>query len=198
MKIYWHPQTRASRMIWMVEEAGVDYDVVRINIGDRSEPRPPEFLQASPMGKVPALSDGNVHMAESAAMCLYLADRYAPGKLAPNIDSDERGEFLYWLFYAPSVIEPAMSELAAGTEANPQRNAWGDFGSMIRQWCNRMEGRDWVLDSGFSAADVMLGSSAVFLRMFKMLPDGTQVLADYADRCLARPGYATAMAMESS
>ena len=181
----------------MAEEAGVDYEIVPIDIRDPEAPRPAGFAAASPMGKVPALSDGPVHMAESAAMCLYLAERYAPGRLAPGVESPERGTFLYWLFFTPAVIEPAMSEQVASIEPNPPRNGWGSFESMIKLWSERLANREWVLDSGFSAADVMLGSSATFLRMFGILPDGATVLSEYADRCLARPGYAKAMAMES-
>ncbi|MEO1573426.1 MAG: glutathione S-transferase [Pseudomonadota bacterium] len=198
MKLYWCAQTRASRMVWMLEEAGVAYDLVTIDIRNPDAPRPPEFLAASPMGKVPALSDGNVHMAESAAMCLYIADRYAPGRLAPAIDSDERADFLQWLFFTPAVIEPAMSEKATGAEPRRATSGWGSFDAMIDAWTARMTSREWVLDSGFSAADVMLGGSAAFLKMFGMLPDSATVLSDYADRSLARPGYARALAMESA
>ncbi|MEM6639771.1 MAG: glutathione S-transferase [Pseudomonadota bacterium] len=198
MKIYWTPQTRASRLIWMAEEAGVDYEIVPINIHDRTIKRPAEFEIASPLGKVPALSDGDVHMADSAAMCLYLADRFAPGRLAPAADATERGAFLYWLFFTPTVVEPAMSEQASGVDPNPGRNGWAQFSSMLDVWGDRLREREWVLDSGFSAADVMLGSSAVFLRMFGLLPESASVLSAYADRCLARPGYARALAGDSA
>lgn len=196
MKIFWYPQSRASRLVWMAEETGVDYEIVKIDLLDKTAPRDPDFVKGSPMGKVPALADGNVTMCESAAMCLYLADRYAAGRLAPPIDSDARGAFLYWLFYTPAVIEPAMSEQASGAETNKGQRGWGDFDTMISVFAERMADRDWVLDSGFSAADVMLGSSVVFLRMFKMLPE-VPVLSDYADRCMARPAFKKAMSLES-
>lgn len=198
MQLYWSAQTRSSRLVWMAEEAGVDYQIVPIDIRKPDEPRPPEFIKASPLGKVPALSDGNVHMAESAAMCLYLAERYAPGRLAPAPDDDQRGDFLFWLFYTPAVIEPAMTEHARELEPNHMQSGWGSFASMIEQWSARMADREWVLGSEFSAADVMLGSSATFLRMFGMLPEDATALSAYADRCLARPAYAKAMALESN
>jgi glutathione S-transferase len=86
MKLYWSPRTRSSRAIWMLEEAGVDYELERIDIQDPQRSDPPEFREASPMGKVPALVDGDVKMSESAAICLYVADRYAAGGLAPALD----------------------------------------------------------------------------------------------------------------
>ena len=191
MKLFWAPQTRAQRAIWLLEEAGVDYDMERVELGatDLSE----EFLAASPMGKVPAIVDGEVAMAESAALCLYVADRYCAGSLAPALDDPNRGKFLYWTLYTPAVIEPAMSEKFNKVEANRRRNGWGDFDTMIEIWDSELDGKEWIVCDRFTVADVMLGSSAIFLRMFGMLPD-TRNLDAYAGRCLARPAYERAFA----
>ena len=190
MKLFWAPQTRAQRAIWMLEEAGVDYDMEQVELGspDLSE----EFLGASPMGKVPALVDGDVGMAESAAICLYVADRYAPGTLAPALDDARRGQYLYWTLYTPAVVEPAMSEKFNKVESNRRRSGWGDFDTMIDTWDSALDDRAWILGDQFTAADVMLGSSAIFLRMFEMLPE-TRNLGAYADRCLARPANQRAL-----
>ena len=161
MKLFWSPQTRASRA-------------------------------ASPMGKVPALADGDVMMSESAAIALYVADRYCSGTLAPAIDDPARGKFLYWLMYTPAVIEPAMSEKINGNEPNPGRSGWGDFDLMIETIENELQDRTWLLGDQFTAADVLVGSSVSFMRMFDMLPD-SEVLNAYADRCLARPAYKKAL-----
>lgn len=181
----------------MLEEAGVDYDIERIKLDDPNREDSAEFLAASPMGKVPALVDGDVSMSESAAICLYIADRYCPGVLAPSLDDPRRGKFLYWLMYTPAVIEPAMSEKFSGAEPNRYRSGWGDFDLMIETLENGLRGNIWILGDQFSAADVMLGSSMVFLRMFEMLPD-SQILQDYADRSLDRRAYRKAMALNES
>ena len=110
MRLFWCPKTRAARAVWMLEELGQPYERVLVDIRDDSAARDPGFAAASPMGKVPALQDGDVRLAESAAICLYTADRYAAGRLAPAVDHADRGRFLYWTFYTPAVIEPAMSE----------------------------------------------------------------------------------------
>jgi glutathione S-transferase len=172
----------------MLEEAGVDYTMERIDLGSDESRATPGFLKASPMGKVPALVDGDVALAESAAICLYLADRYSMGTLAPSLDDPRRGKYLYWTLYTPAVVEPAMSEKFNKVEPNRQRNGWGDFDLMIETWDDALDGRDWILGDQFTAADVMLGSSAVFMRMFEMLPP-TRNLAAYADRCMARPAH---------
>lgn len=197
MKLYWSPQTRSTRALWMLEETGISCEREMIDIQKPDRDNPAEFLEASPMAKVPALVDGKVKMSESAAICLYLADRYAPGTLAPAIDDPARGKFLYWLMYTPAVIEPAMSEKFHGVETNRYRSGWGDFDLMIETLQNGLEGKDWILGNMFTAADVMVGSSVVFMRMFEMLP-ASDVLSAYADRCLARPAYQRALELNEA
>lgn len=147
------------------------------------------------MGKVPALVDGDVLMAESAAICLYLADRPAAGRLAPAIDASSRGAFLYWMFFTPAVIEPSMAEKAGGWSPQPFHNGWGSYQLMIQTLEHGLQLGPWLLGDSFSAADVMVGSSVVFMRQFKMLPE-SPILDTYADRCLERPAYQKAMALE--
>jgi len=192
MKLYWCPQTRSTRALWMLEEAGVAYELERVDIQNPERRNTEELLEASPMGKVPALVDGEVRMSESAAICLYVGDRYGPGTLAPAIDDPARGKFLYWLMYTPAVIEPSMSEKFNGVEPNRHRSGWGDFELMIETLERGIADRRWILGDTFTAADVMLGSSVVFMRMFDMLP-ASEVLSAYADLCLARPAYQRAI-----
>lgn len=196
MKIFWAPQTRSPRVLWMLEELGVNYQRELVDLRNPNRKDSDEFRAASPMGKVPAIVDGDVRMSESAAICLYLADRYSAGKLAPAVDHPSRGKFLYWLMYTPAVIEPCMSEKVNGVEPARQRSGWGDFDLMIETLENGIDGKEWILGDTFTAADVMLGSSVVFLRLFDMLPE-SEVLGAYADRCLARPAYTRVMEMQN-
>lgn len=196
MKIYWAPQTRSTRAIWMLEEAGLDYEMEVIDIRAPDRKDSAEFLAASPMGKVPAIVDGENAMSESAAICIYVADRYGSGILAPTVVHPSRGKFLYWSMYTPAVVEPAMTEKLSKVESNRGRNGWGDFDLMIKTFDEGLEGKDWILGDHFTAADVMLGSSAVFLRMFDMLPE-TKNIGGYADRCLARPAFQKATEISS-
>ena len=172
----------------MLEEAGIDYDMELVDIRSPAREDSREFLMASPMGKVPAVRDEDVMMSESAAICIYVADRYGAGSLAPAIDDPLRGKYLYWSIYTPAVVEPAMAEKFSKVEPNRGRNGWGDFDSMIETFDNALEQKDWILGDQFTAADVMLGSSAIFMRMFDMLPK-TRNLGAYADRCLERQAF---------
>ena len=197
MNVFWAPQTRSTRAIWMLEEAGIEYDMELVDIRSPDRNDSDEFLAASPMGKVPAIVDGDVAMSESAAICIYVADRYCPGSLAPAIDEPSRGKYLYWMLYTPAVVEPAMSEKFNEVEANRVRSGWGDFDLMIKTFDEGLAGKMWILGEQFTAADVMLGSSAVFMRMFEMLPE-TKNIGAYADRCMARPAFQKATEKSSA
>ncbi len=197
--LYWAPQTRASRVLWMLEELGEPFTV---SLADVRKPETLEaaFRAASPMGKVPAIHDdapgGAVEMADSAPICLYLADRYAPGRLAPEIDDPARGRFLFWMFYTPGAIEPAMMERFLGFEVNRGSCGWGNYETMLRVLQEGVADGPWILGDRFSAADVMLGSSVFFMKQFGLLGDDP-VLGAYLERCLARPAYARALARDA-
>ncbi len=196
MKLFWAPQTRSSRAVWMLEEAGVEYELEHIDIRDGGRQDNVDFRAASPMRKVPALKDHNVQMAESAAICLYIADRYCSGVLAPTLDDPDRGRFLYWLMYTPAVIEPTMSEKLNKIQSNRVRNGWGDFKSMIKTLSDGLGVNPWILGDNFTAADVMLGSSVHFLQLFDLLDDAS-VLTDYVNRCRQRPAFQTAQSKQA-
>lgn len=193
IELFWHPRTRAARIAWMLEETGVAYRRVFVDIA--AGKRDSAFLAASPMGKVPALRDGEVSMADSAAICLYLADRYPARGLAPGIEDPQRGMYLYWMMYSTGVMEPAASEKLAGVKPNSYSSGWGDFDRMLATLEDALAVGPWLLGERFSAADVMVGSSVHFFSMFQLLPDSA-VLKSYMERCVARPAWGQAMAGE--
>lgn len=196
MKLYWCAQTRASRAVWLLEEAGVPYERVHIDIRDPAARQEPAFRAASPMGKVPAIEDGPVRIWDSGAICAYIADQYPERHLAPPIGHPDRGRYLMWLMYTNAVIEPAMGEKFLKTPINTSRNGWGSWDQMLDTLRAGMAQGPWILGEQFSAADVMLGSSCQFLRVFKML-DNDPVLFAYADRCAARPAFQRAQSLEA-
>lgn len=197
MKLFWCPQTRSQRAVWLMEESGLDYERVLIDIRDPLKPRDPDFAKASPMGKVPALADGGAMLADSAAICLYVADRYPQTGLAPALDAPERGAYLWWMVFTPGVVEPAMSEKFANTEPNRMRSGWGDFELMIETFEKGIAGKEWIVGDRFTAADVMCGSSAAFMKQFGMLP-ASKPLEDYAERCMARPAYRRSIEIDAA
>ena len=94
--------------------------------------RKPAYLAINPMGKVPALDDGDIVVTEVAAICCYLADTYPKAELAPPIGDKRRGAYLKWLFYGPSCVEPAMIDKALNRPPAPRSTAgWADYDTVI-------------------------------------------------------------------
>jgi glutathione S-transferase len=157
----------------------------------------PEYLAINPMGKVPALRDGDATMAEAAAICAYVAERYPQARLAPPLGDLLRAKYLYWLFFVPSCVEPAMVQLATKIEMNPVSAGWGDATRVfdVLDGALSKSNGQWILGENFSAADVMVGSILNFVvRLFKMTP--TRPSFDrYLDACAARPAFQRAGAL---
>jgi glutathione S-transferase len=134
--LYHHPFSRASTVIWMLEEVGVAYELRHVDImagGQKS----PEILALNPMGKLPTLTDGELVVTEAAAIGLYLADRYAYGTLAPRVDDPKRGTYLRWSFFAPSVIEPGATAKMSNWPAKDGQVGWATTTRCSRRWSTR-------------------------------------------------------------
>jgi glutathione S-transferase len=196
MKLYWAPKTRATRALWMLEEAGAPFERVYIDIRDENSKADAAFRTASPLGKVPALEDGAVRINDSGAICAYIADAYPQAGLAPPIGDPLRGAYLQWLMFTNANIEPAMAEKFSKTPPSRSAHGWGDYDSMLTTLRNGLQTGPWILGKHFSAADVMLGSAVYFLDMFKILGD-EPLLSGYLARCMARPSAQRAFAAQA-
>jgi len=100
------------------------------------------------------------------------------------------------MVFTPGHIEPAMAEKLANFPANRAQFAWGDFPTMVSVLENAVRDNEWLLGETFSAADVLVGSSANFMQMFGAL-SGNAPIAAYVDRCLARTAYQRALALQA-
>jgi len=147
------------------------------------------------MGKVPALQDGEATLAEAAAICAYVAERYPEAKLAPALGDPLRAKYLYWLFFAPGCIEPAMVQVATKVEMNSVAAGWGDAQRVFDVLDKALEKGPWILGENFSAADIIIGSGLNFaVRLFKMVPTRPS-FERYIDGCAARPAFQRATAI---
>lgn len=180
-----HPFSRAAGVLWTLEEIGEPYELKFVDIlkGDQKT----EAITAlNPMGKVPVLLDGDAVVTESAAIALYLADRYASGRLAPKLDDPRRGTYLRWTLFAPSVIEPGAMAKQAGWQFKPGQAGWGDHEAMLTAIETAVSGRQFLLGDMFSIADVVFGGTLRYMNRFKMLTASPAVAA-YIARLDARP-----------
>jgi glutathione S-transferase len=183
--LYHHPYSRASGTVWMLEEVGVPYELRFTDLTSGAQKRP-ELLALNPMGKLPTLTDGDTVVTESAAIALYLADRYAYGRLAPKVDDPLRGTYYRWSFFAPSVIEPGALAKSASWPFRESNAGWGSYDAMLDTIEKAIEGREFLLGDMFSMADVVLGGTLRYMLTFKML-EPRPAFARYVERISARP-----------
>jgi glutathione S-transferase len=188
MQLYWSPRSRSFAALWLLEETGQPYERVLTDISIGAQ-RNIEYLAINPMGKVPALKDGEVALAESAAILAYVAERYPEARLTPPIGDPKRARFLYWLFFAPGCIEPAMVQIATKLEMSSVAAGWGDAKRVFDVLDTALANGPWILGENFSAADVAIGAALNFsVRLFKMVPSRASFDA-YLARCVARPAF---------
>jgi len=190
--VHHHPYTRAANVVWMLEEVGVPYTLQHVDI-TKGEQKSAAFLALNPMGKLPVLQDGEVVVTESAAIGLYLADRYAAGRLAPQLDDPDRGPYLRWSLFAPSVIEPGSMAQAAGWNFKPGQAGWGEYASMLAAMEAAVSRGDFLLGDRFSMADVIFGGTLRYMLRFGMIA-ATPAFTAYAERLGARPALQRAEA----
>jgi glutathione S-transferase len=108
----------------------------------------------------------------------------------------DRARFLQWVAFTNSVIEPSMAEKFAKLEPRPSSYGWGSFDLMLSLLRSELSKSEWILGKRFSAADVLLGTSASWLIQYGLHPAG-DAISDYADRCKARPAWQRAESFNS-
>lgn len=183
--LYHHPYSRAATVVWMLEELGLPYEIRNVDIMKGAQ-KSPEILALNPMGKLPTLTDGDQVVTEVAAIGLYLADRYAYGRLAPKVDDPARSTYFRWSLFAPSVIEPgAMAKMAGWTYKDGQAG-WGSYDSMLRSMQHALSKGDYLLGAEFSMADVIFGGTLRYMLQFNMVEPLPEFQA-YAARLAQRP-----------
>jgi glutathione S-transferase len=194
MQLYWSPRSRSFSALWLMEETGQPYERVLTDISTGAQKKP-EFLAINPMGKVPALKDGDATIAEAAAICAYVAERYPDAKLAPPPGDPQRAKYLQWTYFAPSCIEPALIQIFTKIDVPTSTAAWGDATQVFDVLDKALEKGPWLLGDTFSAADIIVGSGLNFaVKLFKMVP--TRPSFDrYIDACSARPAFQRATAI---
>jgi len=198
VKIYHSPGSRSVRVIWLFEELDLPYELEQFNLG-APEMRSPEYLKVHPMGRVPALEDGDQTIFESGAIVQYVLAKYGDGALVPETDSPEFGDYLQWLHYAEGMLMPQINVLVVETvflseERRNQVNidrAMKLLNRMLVAVDTHLAGRDYLAGE-FSGADIMTGHAcSVSKRLGADVSELANVTA-YIERIEARPALVAA------
>lgn len=193
MKLYYAPHTRAGRIRWLLEELEVPYVLERLDFSKR-EHKSLDYLKIHPHGSVPALVDGSLAMFESAAITLYLVDKYPERRLAPPVGTPERGYFYQWVVYPVATMEPPMMQYLMHARILPEdqripriaEKARAEFGEPLKVLEQELRGKSFILGEHFSAADVMIGSALQFAQFLGLVDERPEISA-YMTRLTDRP-----------
>jgi len=193
--LYFAPRSRAFAPLWLLEEAGLKYELKRLDF-DKDEHKSPEVLNLNPFGKVPTLTDGKIALSERAAICTYLADRYALGQLAPRLDDQQRGEYLRWAFFSVGVLEPLFLAKFMHLDVPPAQASWGTFETANAVMNDALAQGPYLLGKQFTAADVLMGTMIRWGLMWELLAG--EHLPGYVQRLESRDAFKRAQAVEAA
>ncbi|HET9445902.1 MAG TPA: glutathione S-transferase family protein, partial [Steroidobacteraceae bacterium] len=190
MKLYEFGFTRSIRARWMLQELGVDFEPVSVNLfgGEASKP---EFLKLNPAAKIPVLVDGDLVLTESAAIVLYLAEKYR--RFLPT-DPRGRAEVNRWLLFTVTELEQPLWRIAKNRNLYPPEQrlaadiplASQDFRRMAEVAEKHMQGRKYVVGEDVTVADFVLAYTLDWANEVKLLDRSPQLVA-YMERMYARP-----------
>ena len=195
LRLIHSPQSRSSRIIWLLEELGAPYEVEYVTIKRADGSGASDPSNPHPDKKVPAIvHDGEV-VTESAAIVLYLTDLFPEAGLGPLPGEPGRAAYLSWLAYYAGVAEPVMAFEVAKLGDHPMlRGTFRGLEEMNRRLVETLGKSPYLLGETFSGVDILFASIGQGARM--MLPDG-EVIDSYLERCQDRPALARALSKDA-
>ena len=193
--LYHAPRSRSSRFIFLLEELGAPYEIAKVNIrrGDGSGALDP--TNPHPHGKVPVIRDGDAIVHESAAIALYLTDKFPAAGIGPVVGDAKRGTYLTWLAYYAGVMEPSWTSAFLKTEVPRGTAGWVKTDEVMELVNSTLAKSPYILGEKFSAADILIGTTFK-LFMGSPLLAKTDLLESYVKRVVERPAYARAAAKD--
>lgn len=195
LKFYHAPWSRSSAVLWLLEELGVDYEMIEIDI--RQDGGVPEdYRRIQPNKKVPAIEHDGIVITERAAITTYLADAFPQAGLAPAIGDPMRGPYLTMLVYCDAVFDPAVSADAQGWQYEGNQFSFGRFEDVVNYLDRILTERPYAAGDRFTAADVQLGLSIGYtMDNLGVLPERPSFRA-YMDRLKDRPANVRAAELD--
>ena len=198
IKVHHLENSRSQRILWLLEELGEPYEVIRYARDPKSMLAPPSLRKVHPLGKSPVIEDQGRVIAETGAIVDYLVEK-AEGRLGPPANRDSVLLYRQFLHYAEgSMMPPLFGLLIVNRLGLLGRPAKGPILKMFGQHLDWLEselaGRDWFAGDEFTAADIMMSFPLEAARARAGLGPDRPHLTDWLERIHARPAYAEALA----
>jgi glutathione S-transferase len=192
MKLYGFGPTRSLRALWALKELDPEFEFIPVNLL-AGEHKRPEFLRINPAGKIPGLVDGDLIIPESAAIVLYLADKYREKSLLPA-DLHQRAQAYHWIMFAVTGLEQPLWRISKHTAVYPEDNrlpadialAREEFLAMAPVLDSHLEGCRFIVGDRITAADCVTAYLIDWANELRLIDDFAR-LRDYLDRMYARP-----------
>jgi glutathione S-transferase len=204
--------SRSQRVLWLLEELGVPYEIKRYPRDPKTSLAPPELRAVHPLGKSPVIVDGDITVAESGAIIEYLVDRFGQGRLVPPPGTAEKRRYIYWMHFAegtampPLVMKLVFSRVRSAKMpffAKPIARGIADnvIGSFVQPNIDRhnahaeseLAASAWFAGDEFTAADVMMSFPMEAAAMRGGLDERHPKSLAWLQRIHARPAYQRAL-----
>jgi glutathione S-transferase len=195
--VYHLENSRSQRILWLLEELELPYEVRRYERDRKTMLAPPELKRVHPLGKSPMIEDEGRVVAETGAIVEYLVDK-ADGRLGPPARRDERLRYRHFLHYAEgSMMPPLLAMLVVrrlGLLGRPARTPVQKMLDQHLDWLEtELQDRPWFAGEAFTAADIMMSFPLEASRHRAGLDEGRPNLVDWLERIHARPAYGAAL-----
>ena len=199
LKLHFAPNSRAGRIVWLLEELELPYELNRMDFHPK-DLKSDEHRERHPLGRVPVLEDGDVTIYESGAIVEYVLERHKKGGLKPTVDAPEFPAYLQWFHYCEGMVMPPINTIVVQTILLPPERRDEKALNQAQRLLTKallpvdeaLAGKDYLIGD-FSAADVMLGHACFMSNRSGCVTDEMTNLKGYIDRIAARPAFQKAM-----
>lgn len=196
MKLHHIPGSRSCRVVWLLEELGVPYELAPMSLRDGSL-RAPEYRAKNPLGRVPTLEDEGVVFYESGAILQYLLERYGEGRLEPATQSPSRPIFLQWFHWAEATLLPPIVLINGNRFVLKEedrsdaalRVARRQLAKILAVLDDAVRDKQFLVDDELTAADIMAGYGVTLAKLVGELPDEPTAVHAWLEGLAARPAY---------
>jgi glutathione S-transferase len=200
IKIHHARRARSVRVIWLLEELGVAYEIEPLEF-KREKLQSPDYLKLHPLGQVPVVQDGDLTIFESGAIVEYLLEKYGEGRLAPAPGTRQRGQYLQWFHFGEAGLARHVSEIVRhrfGNESERIPEIVTASRERLRETLavveRALEGQSYVLGAHLTAADIMIAYGIVIAKIIGELPADLPNITAYVGRLKERTAYQRAWA----